>query len=78
VDYPHLVEGDADYLLYGNPKPWDHVPTGLILSEAGGFVGDVAGNEYTPFMHTDLIVAAADRATYDRVRQVVAADSTRP
>ena len=78
VDYPHVVEGDADFLLYGNPKPWDHAPTGLILTEAGGFVGDVDGNAYTAFMHTDLIVAAADRRTYDRVRQAVAEDSQLP
>ncbi len=78
VDYPHLVEGDTDYLLYGNPKPWDHVPTGLVLTEAGGFVGDLDGNAYTARTHTPLIVAAADRTTYDRVRQAVAEDSRRP
>ncbi len=78
VDYPHLVEGDTDYLLYGHPKPWDHAPTGLLLTEAGGFVGDLDGNAYTARTHTRLIVAAADRATYDRVRQAVAEDSRRP
>ena len=78
VDYPHLVEGDTDYLLYGHPKPWDHAPTGLLLTEAGGFVGDLEGNAYTARTHTDLIVAAADRATYDRVRHAVAEDSRRP
>ena len=78
VDYPHLVEGDADYLLYGNPKPWDHVPTGLILTEAGGFLGDVDGNAYTAHTRTELVVAAADRSTYDRVRKAVAEDRLLP
>ncbi|GAA1910584.1 inositol monophosphatase family protein [Nocardioides marmoribigeumensis] len=75
VDYPHLIEGDTDYLLYGHPKPWDHAPTGLLVTEAGGVVGDLEGNAYTAWTHTSLIVAAADRTTYDRVRQAVAADS---
>ncbi len=78
VDYPHLVEGDADYLLYGHPKPWDHAPTGLVLTEAGGFLGDLEGNAYTAWTHTPLLVAAADRPTYDRVRHAVAEDSRKP
>ena len=38
---PHLAEGDADYVVYGRANPWDHVPGGLILTEAGGFLGTV-------------------------------------
>ena len=26
VDYPKLVEGAADYLLYSGTRPWDHAP----------------------------------------------------
>jgi fructose-1,6-bisphosphatase/inositol monophosphatase family enzyme len=75
VDYPHLVEGDTDFLLYGRPKPWDHAPTSLLVTEAGGFVGDLDGNAYTPRLQADLIVAAADSSTYQRVRQAVTEDS---
>ena len=36
VDYPKLVEGEADYAIYGKGAPWDHAPGSLILAEAGG------------------------------------------
>ena len=36
VDYPQLVEGDADYVLYAAANPWDHAPGSLLLAEAGG------------------------------------------
>jgi hypothetical protein len=43
IDYPHLVEGDAAYLLYGGTFPWDHAPGSLLLAESGGFLGDRRG-----------------------------------
>jgi fructose-1,6-bisphosphatase/inositol monophosphatase family enzyme len=74
IDYPHLAEGDADYVVYGRANPWDHVPGGLILTEAGGFLGTDSGEAYRPRDDHDiegavprLLVAAADRATYDAV-----------
>ena len=72
IDYPHLAEGDADYVLYGRANPWDHVPGGLLLTEAGGFLGTFAGTPYRPTDDHDIdgaaprgLLAAADRATYD-------------
>ena len=74
IDYPHLVEGDADYVLYGRANPWDHAPGGLLLTEAGGFLGTVDGTPYRPGDDHDVegrpprgLLAAADRATYDAV-----------
>jgi fructose-1,6-bisphosphatase/inositol monophosphatase family enzyme len=74
IDYPHLAEGDADYVVYGRANPWDHVPGGLILTEAGGFLGTLDGTAYRPRDDHDIdgaaprgLLAAADRATYDAV-----------
>jgi fructose-1,6-bisphosphatase/inositol monophosphatase family enzyme len=74
IDYPHLAQGDADYVVYGRANPWDHVPGGLILTEAGGFLGTDSGGPYRPTDDHDVdgaapraLVAAADRATYDAV-----------
>ncbi len=68
VDYPKLVEGDADYAVYRKGKPWDHAPGSLLLTEAGGFVGDFAGAPYDAQGPEPAgLVAAADRATYDHV-----------
>ena len=72
VDYPKLVEGEADYLLYSGTKPWDHAPGSLILEEAGAFVGTFEGGRYRPQSDPPAgIIAAADRATYDRVQGLI-------
>jgi fructose-1,6-bisphosphatase/inositol monophosphatase family enzyme len=74
IDYPHLAEGDADYVVYGRANPWDHVPGGLILTEAGGHLGTESGGAYRPNDDHDIdgaapraLVAAGDRATYDAI-----------
>jgi fructose-1,6-bisphosphatase/inositol monophosphatase family enzyme len=72
VDYPKLVEGEADYLLYRGTKPWDHAPGSLLLAEAGGFLGTFDGQPYRPQETPPSgLVGAADRATYDRVQGLV-------
>jgi fructose-1,6-bisphosphatase/inositol monophosphatase family enzyme len=72
VDYPKLVEGAADYALYRRAKPWDHAPGSLLLTEAGGFVGTFDGSPYRPHLDPPLgLIAAADRATYDLVHELV-------
>ena len=74
IDYPHLAEGDADYVVYGRANPWDHVPGGLVLTEAGGFLGTDPDGPYRPTHDHGIdgsaprrLVAAGDRATYDAV-----------
>ncbi len=72
VDYPKLVEGEADYALYRKAKPWDHAPGSLLLAEAGGFAGTFDGQPYLPQRGIPLgLVAAADRATYDLVQGLI-------
>jgi fructose-1,6-bisphosphatase/inositol monophosphatase family enzyme len=69
VDYPKLVEGEADYALYRKAKAWDHAPGSLLVTEAGGFVGTFDGVPYHPQSDPPAgLVAAADRATYDLVQ----------
>jgi fructose-1,6-bisphosphatase/inositol monophosphatase family enzyme len=69
VDYPKLVEGEADYALYRRAKPWDHAPGSLLLAEAGGFVGTFDGEPYRPQRGLPPgLVAAGDRSTYDLVQ----------
>lgn len=70
IDYPKLVEGETDYLLYGTARPWDHAPGSLILREAGGYAGSTEGSEWTAGdVAAPGVIAAADRATYDAVWQ---------
>ena len=67
VDYPHLIAGDARALLYSRSMPWDHLPGALILTEAGGVIGQHDGSPLRPRALAGGIVAAPDRATYDAV-----------
>ncbi|MEO9325936.1 inositol monophosphatase [Nocardioides sp. C4-1] len=68
IDYPHLVEGDADYLLYSRTMPWDHAPGRLLLTEAGGALRLLDAHDYDPTRIHDVgLVAAADREVADAV-----------
>jgi fructose-1,6-bisphosphatase/inositol monophosphatase family enzyme len=70
VDYPKLVEGEADYLVYRGTQPWDHSPGSLILEESGAFLGTFEGGRYQPQEDPPAgLIAAANRATYDRVQE---------
>jgi fructose-1,6-bisphosphatase/inositol monophosphatase family enzyme len=72
VDYPKLVEGEADYALYRRGKPWDHAPGSLLLTEAGGYLGTFGGAAYGAQRGVPRgLVAAADRATYDVVHDLI-------
>lgn len=69
IDYPKLVEGETDYIVYRSVAPWDHVPGTLILREAGGVAGTPSGTAYEPRLRPRHgLVVAADEATYDTVR----------
>ncbi len=66
VDYPKLIEGEADYLLYGHTNPWDHLPGTLMLREAGGAAAHRDGTPYDARSTSPGLVVAADAQTLDR------------
>ena len=68
VDYPKLIEGEADYLLYGHTNPWDHLPGTLMVREAGGAAAHRDGTPYSATSEGGGLVVAADPATLDRAR----------
>lgn len=68
VDYPKLLEGEADYILYGHTNPWDHLPGTLMVSEAGGAAAHRDGSPYTARSTGTGLVVAADPATLTRAR----------
>ncbi|HYN28804.1 MAG TPA: inositol monophosphatase family protein [Dermatophilaceae bacterium] len=77
VDYPRLIEGAADYVLWGRSNPWDHAPGSLMVLEAGGAVGHPDGTPYSPRSNRPGVLAAADPATYAAVQRRAAAVFTR-
>ncbi|KNX36252.1 inositol monophosphatase family protein [Luteipulveratus halotolerans] len=71
VDYPQLVTGGTDYIVYGRTKPWDHVPGTLLTREVGGYVAHTDGSPYLPAdMHGALLVAAGPEA-FEKVQALL-------
>ena len=66
VDYPRLIEGEADFLLYGHTNPWDHLPGTLMVAEAGGTSAHPDGTPYTARSLGRGLVVAADPVTLER------------
>ena len=66
VDYPKLMEGAADYVLYGHTNPWDHLPGTLMVREAGGAASHRDGRPYTARSGGAGLVVAADPVTLER------------
>jgi len=48
IDYPKLAEGEIDFLLYREGKPWDHLPGALMVAEMGGRTAIRTGQSYRP------------------------------
>lgn len=66
VDYPMLVNGSADYIVYRGRQPWDHAPGSLLLAESGAFLGTFGGVPYDArIIPENGLIGAADRALYD-------------
>lgn len=73
IDYPKLVTGECDALVYRGTHPWDHVPGSLLLTEVGGFVGDLGATAYRPRSRPDGIVAGASRQVVEALAPHVGA-----
>ena len=66
VDYPKLIEGAADYLLYGHTNPWDHLPGTMMVAEAGGASAHKDATAYSARSTSAGLVVAADPETLQR------------
>ncbi len=40
IDYPRLIEGDQDFVMFWRTLPWDHAPGALLVNESGVVCGD--------------------------------------
>ena len=68
VDYPKVIEGEADYVLYGHTNPWDHLPGTLMVREAGGAVSHRDGTPYDARSTAAGLIVASDPGTLERAR----------
>jgi fructose-1,6-bisphosphatase/inositol monophosphatase family enzyme len=71
VDYPRVIEGERDFVLYQRILPWDHAPGTLLLEEAGGHARHLDGSPYRPGENRTGLLAAADPNSWERVRALL-------
>jgi len=70
-DYPQLIDGELDFVLFWRTLPWDHAAGTLLVAEAGGTSRRPDGSKYSPDDDRDGLLAAADEATWDVVRPLL-------
>ncbi|MER7752161.1 inositol monophosphatase [Kitasatospora sp. NPDC097643] len=76
IEYPDLVEGRVDFILYWRTLPWDHAPGSLLVTEAGGVSARLDGSPYRPEAPgcEDGLLVAADPQTWELTRKILLAD----
>ena len=75
IEYPRLVEGGADFLLFWRTLAWDHAPGALLLTEAGGAAVRLDGRDYRCDDDLAGLMAAADAQTARAVLSGLALDA---
>ncbi|MFJ2775876.1 MULTISPECIES: inositol monophosphatase family protein [unclassified Kitasatospora] len=73
IEYPDLVEGALDFILYWRTLPWDHAPGSLLVTESGGVSARLDGSPYRPEAPggEDGLLVAADQETWEQTRAVL-------
>jgi len=59
-EYPRLVSGDLDFLIYRRTEPWDHLPGLAIAAEQGFTYCRHDGSAYLPGMNSGGLVIAPE------------------
>jgi fructose-1,6-bisphosphatase/inositol monophosphatase family enzyme len=60
IDYPDIVEGGQDFVLFWRTLPWDHAAGALIVTEGGGVAAHLGGQPYSPALpQAGLLVASS-------------------
>jgi fructose-1,6-bisphosphatase/inositol monophosphatase family enzyme len=74
IDYPMLIEGEQDFVMFWRTLPWDHAPGALLVNESGGCVRRLSGESYAPRQMGAGLLAAAGLATWQVVRDTLLGD----
>lgn len=70
-EYWMLACGKIDFLAHQKTNPWDHLAGLLIHREAGGYSAQFDGRPHRPGEMTGGIIAAADRDSWETIRQEI-------
>src|SRR5690606_1325063 len=77
-EYRLLCAGHADFLMHAKLMPWDHASGVLMHREAGGYSARLDGSPYSPGHVDGGILCAADRASWEMVRETLFRRSPAP
>jgi fructose-1,6-bisphosphatase/inositol monophosphatase family enzyme len=68
VDYPSIIKGTQNFLMFWRLLPWDHAPGAFLVEEAGGHVARLDGSEYRPSDQRPGLLVGQNREVWDVVR----------
>ena len=71
TDYPDVIVGELDFILYWRTLPWDHAPGVLLAEEAGARARRLDGSSYRPGQTGTGLLLATDGEAWDRARAVL-------
>jgi fructose-1,6-bisphosphatase/inositol monophosphatase family enzyme len=66
-DYPAVIEGHKDFVVYWRTLPWDHTPGVLLLQEAGGVALRPDRSAYRPSRTQQGLIIATNAEVADAV-----------
>lgn len=75
AEYPAVLDGTVDFVLFTGSMPWDHAAGALALAEAGGRAAYLDGQPYTVLDESRRALLIARTAhVWDRVRSDLLGD----
>jgi len=71
IDYPAVITGAQNFLMFWRLLPWDHAPGAFLVEEAGGYVARLDGSEYRPSDQRPGLLVAQNRDVWHTVRNAL-------
>lgn len=68
-EYPAIVRGEQNFVVFWRGLPWDHAPGTLFLEEAGGRAARFDGSRYRPAEQGFGILAAQSPELWDELQR---------
>lgn len=70
-EYPDVVRGRQDFVLFWRSLPWDHAPGAVFTREAGGVVRHFDGTEYDPAQPRPGLLACRNEEVFQVLREAL-------
>lgn len=68
-DYPRVLHGDVDFIVYTTLHPWDHLAGSLMVTESGGVSRTMDGLAYSLRSTSGGLIVARDTLTWMTAQQ---------